>query len=1762
MKSRNSISFFACFMAAIMLISSLSGLSIAFGTESDEGYKLIQMDDVTVSGQKSNAMYLDEQEEETVDPETVVSIIVGLEEPAVLETYGTLERANSGFQTLTAKGENIRESLLSKQRNVAAAIESKLGIDVEFEYNYTLAFNGFAFDGPYGMIEEIRGMDGVESCEASTIYDIPETKKDENGNLKNFSAADMVYAFDAWNAGIDGEGMLIAVLDTGLDTTHEAFMNAPETLKMTRESLQDILDKNNLQAERCYGEANVDNLYLRDKVPFKFDYANKDTTVEHGQSDHGSHVAGISLADPQVPMLGMEGVYCRGVAYKAQLAVMKVFPDAGGGSAWSDVMAALEDCVYIGADVANLSLGSPLGFPSIDNTYAKVYNTLDENGVIVACAAGNDYSSAYDSTWGTDMATTENLDSSMVGSPSTYTESLSVAAIYNNKIFYSDYVQIAGEKFGYSDTAKSNGNRPDLLIKEKLKGQTLDMVAVPGLGNDSDYAGIDVTGKVALVSRGDITFAEKEMYAANHGAAAIVVYDNVDSTTLINMKIDNPTIPAIFIYRSAGLLAIDSIANGDGKIYVSDGTGMITDAANAATPTDFSSWGPLANLTIKPEISAPGGNIMSSVDPNIGGDGKDYANYSGTSMATPNISGCIALIRQYVNKTFPDYSYQQKTDMVNILLMCTANPVVDAKGTEYGVRRQGAGMANVIGAITTKAYLTSSQNASTNERPKIEVGDDPQRTGVYTLNFKITNFGDKTLSYDIAPSMTTADYEWIDQGDRATNVIKGNNMDVTGMMTYTTNYENNRVTVAAGETKDITVKMTVNDDFRKLCSEVFKFGAYVEGYCYLNGVADSEGSIPTRLNICYLGYYGGWSEVPVIDGGFYYDKPENDLSCMAYPNTAASKVRSNVYLGIGMNPYIPEGSDEEANFEFLMDRGSISPANQDKYYDAVDFFVTGIMRNLRKFYYTIYDAQTGEVYWEKNSGSGTRKNADTSMAGFITPYGVSANKMKAWAGGDTTEGTTAIIRCGGEAYYEKWDDSQATRAYWEVSVTLDNTAPTVVDSWSEGTTVYVKVTDNHYAAYAGVFSTTDLDNPVAATYIAEKERGAETTIAVDMSQLETAYLLLGDYACNEVQYMISKSGAVYTPTPDAPETDDTYYAPVYEMEAGETYLITATGSFMNDDSVYALTNVAAQPYSIRLQGAQIEVDNQYVTGGSKLAAMEWKYNADGSVQNVESGKYLGLTQYGDAYWLGMNDSSDVKWTFDGRSFSHNSSLTTSTHLIYFTTIENADTAAFDVFDPAQSSSKISVFKKVVKEKQVQASLSANITEADGKLTVGIDITKNPNAASGMVTINYNANYLEYAKAKAGKDVDGVFVQPNDAVPGKLIIAFAASDAMCPDGGEILTADFNVKADKGTLVIIDLVVNELLADDTSTNISANATGASYVIGGGSVEPTPTQAPTPTPTATQAPTPTPTATQAPTPTPTQEPTPTQIPEDAVKFTLSYEGETDKVITLKLSVDQKSEIASGVYVITYEADKVDFLKHKAGEVLDGFFTMVNSADAGIVRVAFAGTEEFQDEGGEVCTITFQVKDSVENGTKIDFGVELPELLKGDSTTKVTGAGIGCSCYAGGQAPVDPTEEPTPTQAPTPTPTQAPTPTPTQAPTPTPTQAPTPTPTQAPTPTPTQAPTPTPTQAPTPTPTQAPTPTPTQAPTPTPTTAPTATPTTAPTTAPTAAPTQQPSPTPTTPPTPPITGAQAAPYTAIILAMVGIVGMGYFFLRRKEEM
>ena len=426
----------------------------------------------------------------------------------------------------------------------------------------------------------------------------------ESPNL--FNTTTQVGAVDAWALDYSGEGTVVAILDTGCKVDHPAFSVEPSNVKFTRDNIASIIASGELQGSGS--QMNVNSVYVSGKIPFRWNYYGNNADVSHKSSDHGTHVAGIAAGN---------GGEIQGVAKDAQLAAMQVFSTTGGAS-WSTIILAVEDCAVLGVDSANLSLGSPCGQESYyDASYAEVFERVTALGVNFAMAAGNDYDASMNNAWGSSDITTgtwgmdgynlvSNPDYGVVGSPSTWPASLSVASVKNSKT-QGYYISVEGVNYGYTE----NADNP-VKMRQALGGQTVEYVMVPGFGTVEDFAQVNVQGKIALVQRGEINFTDKAANAEAAGAVACVVYNNKDDA--VNMvAYEGGHIPHVFISKEAGAALA---AASDKHAFVGSEMG-ISDSVGGNMPSDFSSRGVTATFGIKPEITAPGGQIYSATDPSI-----------------------------------------------------------------------------------------------------------------------------------------------------------------------------------------------------------------------------------------------------------------------------------------------------------------------------------------------------------------------------------------------------------------------------------------------------------------------------------------------------------------------------------------------------------------------------------------------------------------------------------------------------------------------------------------------------------------------------------------------------------------------------------------------------------------------------------------------------------------------------------------------------------------------------------------------------------------------------------------------------------------------------------------------------------------------------------------------------------------------------------------------------------------------------------------
>ncbi len=1038
----------------------------------------------------------------------------------------------------------LQEKLASNQSSVLDALLEK-GLISEVKYNYYNILDGAFVTTTYEQVEAICDTEGVERVMISDRY-LPLEAVENPVNVYDtgiFNSGDVTYS---------GKGTIVAILDTGCDYTHSAFTSYEvQSPLYDRDDIAALLgDTRAYQIELENGfaleprEVYYGNL-TGNKIAFGYDYADRDPDIMPFSSEHGTHVAGIIAGKDDT---------ITGVAIDAQLAIMKVFSDYKDGAEDGDILAALEDSVVLGVDAINMSLGTSCGFTrEVDDDFKNsIYDNIEKAGISLVVAASNDYSSGYGSEFG-NTNKTNNPDSATVGAPSTYEAAMSVASINGNK----DKYMLANGNFEvfFHESSDMSGEEYDFFAMLGIeKGMTVEYeyVTVPGFGLAINYAGLDANGKIALVRRGDISFEEKVQYAYEAGAIAVIIYNNVFGDIIMSIGND-AKIPAV------------SIGKDEGDILAMKESGTLEfDLANVAGPfmSDFSSWGPNPDLTLKPEITAHGGNILSAIP------GGDYDKLSGTSMAAPNMCGITVLIRQYVKEKYPELSAPEVRDLVNQLTMSTATIANDRKGNPYSPRKQGAGIADIKKATTTPAYLYVDGIGKT----KLELFDDPTRSGVYTMSINLKNLSDASVSYRIGnvamtETLSTSDKEFVAEmgyilNNSAEYSVEGGS------------FTNGVVTVAAGATAKITATLTLSAADKAYLNASFKNGMYVEGFLTF----DNTDEAGVDLNAPFLAFYGDWSEAPIFDLDFY------EVETEAHNNAIddEDKIKADYYATTPTGTYyydyiLPLGSYV---YDMSADDTPI-PATEDKaavsyYADCISGIYgvfTGLLRGAKELTIEVVDTTTGKVVWSDTDYNCYKAHAS---GGVPRPYVASMDLAM-------VDGKTGEVFGGNNTKYEvtmtaklDWNGNRNSSDTYSFSFYIDYEAPSVTDATFrteydkslEKNRYYVDIMvyDNHYAMSLRpvvIYSFVDDDGESKKTYAAltnnpvpiyQENRGEASKVTLEITDYidifkdsdmpEGITVYIDDYAMN--------SGVSYIPFPETENSELDFLTPSLDLGIGAT----------------------------------------------------------------------------------------------------------------------------------------------------------------------------------------------------------------------------------------------------------------------------------------------------------------------------------------------------------------------------------------------------------------------------------------------------------------------------------------------------------------------------------------------------------------------------------------------------------------------------------
>ena len=754
------------------------------------------------------------------DPARVVGVIVQLEDGA------------------------SREGAISEINEAVASLFPGASAQVEREYDNVMS--GFALRAPVGALDAIRRTPGVQAAfleREGRVSDV--ATPDAEGGIEstqtggqdpaNLSAHLMMHVDQVAQKG---EGKVIAVIDTGVDMTHPAFTGElAGSPPLTPQKVAAMTSQ--------LGEGKT-GVYVSQKFPFAYDYADGDNDASPAKSpygSHGTHVAGIASGNADKIV---------GTAPNAQVIVAKVTRSEDDALLDSALLASLDDMLVLHPDVINLSLGWTAGMDNeADSVYATVYKKLQEAGITVNAASGNAFSTGYGNNSGKGLPYASDPDSSVMDEPATYSSVVAVASVENALL--RNAFTVNGKDIGYQRARGLNGEK--VAFFSDLPAGTYEYVDA-GFASEEDAAALKakypdgLSGKIALVSRGNMTYQKKVENLYDLKPAGIVVYNNVSVGSLIAMNLTTQDMPAAFISQADGQAMLDAPEH---KLTIAEG--QVLPQSTIYEASEFSAWGVSPDLRLKPEIAAPGGEVFSSIP------GGAYEQSSGTSMATPQMAGVSTIVLQRVQSDplFASMSARQKADVVQNLIMGTARPLTDAAqmtGALYSPRKQGAGLVDALAATTSSVYPTVV-GAPEQSRPKADLGD-----GTKGWHFDVTlhNLSGVPATYELSSQALS---EIVDGGffTQHSSDWRGKGVEITYSGAASASAEGATVTVPASGEATVGIDVAPGSEFASYVAENTPNGTFLDGFVRFASRTDGQ----PDLAVPYLGFYGNWGKVPIFD---------------------------------------------------------------------------------------------------------------------------------------------------------------------------------------------------------------------------------------------------------------------------------------------------------------------------------------------------------------------------------------------------------------------------------------------------------------------------------------------------------------------------------------------------------------------------------------------------------------------------------------------------------------------------------------------------------------------------------------------------------------------------------------------------------------------------------------------------------------------------------------------------------------------------------
>ena len=510
---------------------------------------------------------------------------------------------------------------------------------------YTTSLNGFSAVMSHDQAEKLAARDDVTLVLADEMH-FPTT--DSSGDFLGLTAAG-----GAYDLGVEGDGVVVGVIDTGIWPEHPSFADdgtypvPPITLDdserptcefgNTEHNLADVpFECNN----KLVGARQMLDTYraVIGAEDFEFDSARDD-------SGHGTHTASTAAGNADVAAtIGPHNLgTVTGIAPRAHIVMYKGLGDLGGFT--SDLVSAIDQAVGDGVDVINYSIGGGASLTGADDI---VFLFAADAGVFVAASAGNNGPGA-----GT------------IGGPASVPWLTSVGASTQTR-FFQGTVQL-GNDLTFTGASLTAGVGSSPLVdaatahKKRNKGDDLCRPGslIPG----------QVRGAIVLCRRGEIARVDKSLAVLQAGGVGMILYENNNAGDRFT---DNHHVPSVHVDNTEGLAIKSYIASLPPRAATATiiDTGTRGTFGPAPSMTSFSSRGPdpVAEDIVKPDVTAPGMQILAGASPYADPGGNLFQSIAGTSMSSPHVAGLFALLKE----AHPDWS----AAAAKSALMTTASPDV------------------------------------------------------------------------------------------------------------------------------------------------------------------------------------------------------------------------------------------------------------------------------------------------------------------------------------------------------------------------------------------------------------------------------------------------------------------------------------------------------------------------------------------------------------------------------------------------------------------------------------------------------------------------------------------------------------------------------------------------------------------------------------------------------------------------------------------------------------------------------------------------------------------------------------------------------------------------------------------------------------------------------------------------------------------------------------------------------------------------------